>query len=263
MTVATGCGGSVGGESQIREWTVNWQNSPATYNASNTGCAMSRLPGVADWSGSYNFFGVEPALVPGESFTFQGYDSTHLLSGPAICQSLSINIDIEGGGIISGSVAFAADGALAASKASSPDKGAVSVYSSIGCKITVDGTEVSDARTGTFTVTRNNPSYSSSSTAGQTKRLSGVLDASGSYTIFQSDFTALPEEGDVIEVVYYVNATDAWTFSKVIVTSVTPAVQIETAAVVGATVNWAWTAFWPDGTQGSIQTPSGAFIFGS
>lgn len=262
MTVATGCGGSVGGESQIRQWTVNWSNDAQAWSASNTGCATSRLPGVFDWTGNYTFYGVEPARVPGEDFTFQGYDTTHLLSGPAICESLSLTINIEGGGIISGTVNFAANGALTPSKATGSDAGAVDVASSVGCKITADTVAVDDIRTGTFTITRANPKYSSSSTAGQTKRLSGVLDATGSYTAYQTDFTAIPAPGSIIVLDYYVNATEFWSFTSAVVLSIDPVVDIETAAIVGYTLNWGFTAY-DEATQGAIITPAGTYLYGS
>lgn len=260
MTIATGCGGSVNGESQIRSWTVDYTQTSAKYSASNTECATGRLPGVSDWSGSYEFYGVEPAIVPGEGFTFTGYGATKA-SGTAIGESLSVTCDIEGGGVISGSVNFAANGALTFAAGTAADVSAVDMYSSVGCKIELDTVEVADVRTYTFTVTRANPSYSSSSTSGGTRRQSGVLDATGSYTVYQADFTALPAPGDIVTLEMFVNATDAWVFKYCVIAGVTPVVDIETAAIIGATINWEWSGYDASGTQGVITPPSGVDIW--
>jgi hypothetical protein len=254
MTVATGCGGSVDGQSNVRSWTLATSNAVAKYAASNTLCATGLLPGVSDWTGSYEFYGNDAAFAPGEAVELELYGATKA-TGNARVESLTVNIDIEGGGIISGSVAFAANGAITFASGTQADAGAVEVTTSVGCKIELDGSEVPDVRTATFTLTTNNPSYSSSSTSGGTRRLPGVLSGGGSYTVYQADMVALPDEGDVVTLEYFVSASEMWIFKYAVITDVSTNVNIENAALIDATITWQFSGYAIDGTEGAITKP--------
>lgn len=273
MAILSGISGAVEKDatdvSTVRSWQVGTGADAATYAASNTKGGTSRVPGNEDWAGSYQAYGAIPALKPGESFVFHGsIDGTNGVNGTARCNQVEITWDIEGALPISHTVSFEANGtALTRGAEAAADVTVPDPPPSKGTKLelwTVSGTpaldvEISDVRTMTLTITRNNPSYVSSSTAGQTGREEGILDFTLSISVYEDDFADLPDENDIRELRLYTDATLYWKLEWAILTELTDLeVDIEGGGLIGATLNYGMVGFTDVAatpTEGSIAAP--------
>ncbi len=220
MSVISGKNGAVNGSSTVRTWSINSSADLQKFVASNTAGGAGRLDGNFDWSGSYAAYGHTPDVLPGEGFTFTGsLDGTNGVTGTAIVDTCEITIDIEAGGIIEHTVNFSSNGALTKGSAAATDVTVADPPSAIGCKIEL-GTvaaspvwsEVGDIRTITISLEADNQSYVSSSTASQTLRKAGNIDASISYTFYEGDPANFPAEGTVTAIRAYVTSVLFWEF---------------------------------------------------
>ncbi len=270
MGAITGKAGAVDGAAIVRNWNISETADTQAYVASNTHGGTGRLPGNVDWSGAYDAYGHTPANMPGAGFTFTGsIDGTEGVVGLAIVDQVVITCDIEGGGILSNVTNFSANGVLDPTGAVASDTPDVIPPSAIGCKVELDeayttGTpvwvEVTDVRTWTLTLTSANPSYVSSSTAGQTKRNIGNLDATMSYTVYDDDIDHLIPVNTIAGMKLYVNSTLYWEILWTIFGEMSDIqVDIETSAFIGATQNASMNGLAvvsASDTIGSIKTPA-------
>ena len=105
------------------------------------------------------------------------------------------------------------------------------------------GTEITECRTWSLSLTSDNKAYVSCSTAGQTRRVAGNKDWTASATIYLQDGLDVPfDEGDIALLELFTDQT-AGSGGKYagqgIVESIEPEVDIEGGELVSATVNFA------------------------
>ena len=270
MSVVSGKAGAVNGKSTVRKWSISYTADTKTFVASSTKGGTGRLAGNEDWSGSYDGYGHTPGVMPGGALSFVGsIDGTKGVSGTAIVDQVVITIDIEGGGIISHTVSFSANGALTEGAAAATDATLPEAYTSIGCKAEVADpaespsyTALPDVRTITITMTANNSSYVSSDTAGQTQRCAGNLDVTIAISLYTNDPSTSPIPAVNAEqfLQCYVSATEYWEFCAVRFGEHSDIeVDVEGNAIVGLTLN-AGMSGWYDLagtiTEGTIIDPA-------
>lgn len=267
MGVISGIGGAVDSTGTVRTWQVSATNDVQSVYASNTKGMPVVQAGNDDWSGSYTAYGHTPAVMPGDGFTFTGsVDGTNGVTGTAIVDSVEIVINIEGGEKIGHTVNFSGNGDLSKGAAAATDATSPDTPTSIGtkCEIaTPDASptysEISDVRQMTLTITSENPDYVSSSTSGGTRRTAGNLSATVSISVYTDDFDTLPDEGEVVGMKIYVNATEFWDLDWIRVSDISDmGADIEGAALVEATINGSYTGFTTISTtvtEGSITQP--------
>lgn len=265
--VKTGINAAVDGVSTARGWEVSYTADTQKYVASNTDGGPGREDGNKDWSGSYTAYGHTPAVWPGESFTFLGSEDGAVgVSGTAIVDTITINIDFESGAIIDYTVNFSADGALTLNAAAVvADATMPAAYTSIGRKVQLKAiggayADVDDVRTVTITLSAENQSYVSSSTSGWVRRNAGNFDATLSLSIYESDLSALILPNSIYSVKVYVTAAAFWEFEWIKfgeASGVT--VDREGAGHIAYTANGAFTGFAEvtgSMTQGFIKNPA-------
>ncbi len=271
MAILSGKNGAVDGAAIVRNWNITSNADTQAYVASNTQGGTGRQTGNTDWSGAYSAYGHTPANLPGELFEFKGsvQGTTGAVSpaAGAIVESVEITCDIEGGGILSHVVNFAGNGVLTKGAAIATDPTALIPPSSIGCDAQLGTlaaspvyTALTDVRGWTLTLTSANQPYVTSDTAGGTKRTVGNLDASMSISVYESDLTALPVENDINAIRLFVDATTHWEILWGMFGEISDIlVDIETAAVIGATLNASMNGLADiasSDTIGSIKTPA-------
>lgn len=276
MGVVSGAGGAVNGQACVRNWSVNFTPNPVSYVCSASQGGTGRVTGNTDWSGSYDAYGEEPAVMPAETFQFKGSinGTVGVDSGAtgAMVDQVEITWDIEGGGIISHTVNFSSNGALTwgasvAADASVPDPlpanvGVIKIDDPGAAEFSGSETTFTDVRSITLTISAGNQSYVSSSTAGVTKRVAGNIDATISFDVYFDDPTDLPTAQEVKAIRLYTTATEYWELRWVMFGEIGGVdVNIETADIVGATVNAGMNGHTSIGgtpTTGSIKTPAAA-----
>lgn len=220
MSVISGKDGAVNGHANVKNWRISYKAETQAYGASGMSGGTSRLAGNKDWSGSFEALGHTPTVVVGDSFTFTGsFDGSKGATGPAIVESITIDCDIEGGGIIGHTVEFSANGDLVLGAAAATDSVVPDPPTAIGAKValatpsaTPSFTDIPDVRKWSLTMRATNPSYVSSDTAGQTKRVQGRFDCDLSIDVYTDDFAdaTLPEVNDVKHVRLFVSSSIYW-----------------------------------------------------
>ena len=269
MSVTSGIYGCIDGVHTVRNWRISLSADVQKVIASNTAGNALRLAGNKDWSGSFETFGGQPVLKPGESFTFTGKATGAWgVVGPAIVDQVEIRWDIEGGGPIVTTTTFSANGALERQFVSASDFTDPEPESSVGCKIEYAApatspqfNDIPDVRTVTLTMTSDNQSYVSSSTAGETKRMAGNWDVTLSIAVYES---ALGEAwifppNSIRALRLYINDTEFWLLSWMMFHEMSDIeVNRETGALIGFTYNAGFTGFAYEGASllsGEIVTP--------
>ena len=186
MSVVTGIPGIVVGQQTVNSFTIDRKRDAKTWVSSGAAGMESQIPGNTDWSGSIDFNGFLPAVLPGSGFTFTGQtDTGKWYTGTAIMESMTVNVNPGTAEVIKTSCKFAANGALSAATGSAKtDVAAPSVYSSISCGATW-GTSVphaiNDVQSWSFTMSCALKPYNSADTGAQTLRKAG--NKSGSVTV--------------------------------------------------------------------------------
>lgn len=246
----------IDGVSTTREWSISDDQALQEFVASNTLFGTGNVPGVNEWSGSYNVYGHSPPALPGDLFSFLGYtapdnDSTGpglRYSGFAMAESLQVNWNWQGGEIINAQVSFKGHLALTASAAGSEIQDLeVPVIPPVACsKITysTDGvtfTEWTNLVSAQLTLTNKVQEYVNSSTAidcvlwkGQK---SGPVTWSASVTEQDNSRSKLPK-GAVRVFRFYVTATEYFELKWGRVQNFTGITfNRETGAIIQQTVN--------------------------
>jgi hypothetical protein len=271
VNVLSGKSGTVDGSATVRDWSVDAEDLLAKYHASGGSEGQGALAGNTDWTGSYNAYGSLAARLPGASFTFIGtVDGVRGVEGVAMVSQNVITFDIEAGTVISHVVSFEGNGLLTRSDSVTGQPIADAVIpdppSAKGVLLkqaeVIDVpvfTNIADVRVITLTLTRNNPSFVSSDTAGGTQRVSGNFSAELSYTIYESDMALLPTEGDVQQFKIQIDSVaknnyDLRWFRFENASGIE--VPIESADPVGCTLNWTMSGF-------ESPTPTGTRLKGA
>ncbi len=272
MSVISGVGGAVNTISTVRTWRINSEADLQAFVASNTKAGTGRLAGNKDWNGQYTAYGHTPIKMPGEAFAFVGNMSNGKgASGTAIVDSVEIVWDIEAGAPIAHTVSFSGNGALTLGAAAAADESVLTVLSSIGTKVELAPVlatpvyiELLDIRTITLTITASNQSYVSSSTAGETKRTEGNIDATLAISVYSDDFTLapFPVVNDARHVRLFIDDTLFWDIDWMRFGENSDIeVDLEGPSNVGVTLNASFSAFEDIDTvliEGFIKKPAGS-----
>ncbi len=275
MTVLSGIGGAVNGAAVVADWSINHAADLQTIMASGGNGAAIVLDGNLDWNGNYKGYGHTPAHMPGEAITFAGsIEGTVGAAGTGIVDSITVVNSIETGAPIEHTVNFSRNGALTLGASVATDVAVPDPPTSIGTDVQV-GTAIAipsysaitDVRGWTLTISASNPAYVSSDSAGGNLRLAGNVSATISVPVYEDDFAGLPAVNTHSYIRLYVTATTYWDIGFVVWGEMSDAlVDIETPAVVAATMNGTWSGYGlVDAAQarGYIKYPSTATWWGA
>lgn len=261
--------GAVDGEHTVGLWTVSSSQDLKKIVASNTDNMPLRLAGKGDWSGRFEAWAAQSAVLPGDIFTFTGsMDGSLGATGAAIVDSFELTIDIEAGEVVKHVVTFSSNGALTLGSSVAADATTPDPDSSVDCSIQVSDplaspsyADLINITTITIRISADNVAYSDSDTASETKRLKGPLDASISYTQNIATPATFLAKGTTHQFKVFVNATEFWEFEFGMVEAITDVeVNMETNAVIKGTVNVAFTGYTniaTVATKGTILKPTG------
>lgn len=255
MSVLNGISGVVNGQHTIQKWSISSSADIQELFASNTLGGPIQLDGNEDWSGSFDAYGFQPVLVPGEFFTFRGsVDGTEGVKSEAsgaIVDTVVISGDIEGGKPISYVVNFSGSGTLTKDSVSASDVTTPEPMSAIACTASLQdvveaaaASNMSDVRTFTITLSAANTAYNSSTTGGQTLRLAGNFSAQVSLSLYESDFDNVVDPNAS----YILRITEAngtfWQFETIKFSEASGfEVDREGAALIGYTAGGAFSGF--------------------
>ena len=278
-----------------RSFAINPTNAAVAGAASNTGGAEFRVRGVSDFTGTASLY-TESGLalcVPGTAYQFHGQTSTNALAdggevrGGVRIDSLTVNCDIENGGIITADVAFSSIGsstsnptadntsltyqtATALTNSALPD-----LNSSLGCKAVWGpvGQSLADmpsVRSWSMTLTCGRVPYSASGTGGVRKGLAGRKSATATVNFYEGALASLDDtatdlrQGTYGQLNLYTNATLFWKFQYGLIEASPINVPIEEPGMVENSITFGWSSFVPiSGTQtrGNIVDPNGVVYF--
>ncbi len=269
----------------LRTWTLSLTAALAEAICSASSGATLRAAGNLDWSGSYTAYGHTPAVDPGDSFTLNaaiaGVAAASIgLEGAAICDSWTVEVDIEGGAVIGHTVNFSANGALGYGAsgvlAVDDDDSLPAPHPGNLCKVQIaeaspydaSHANILDVRTWSLTVTADNKSFVSSETAGQTKRSAGNIDAKVAIGLYAQDdigYDSLPTANAIVGLRLFVTATLYWELAYAMVEEVgDQGADVEAGALAGGSLslgNMAYADISGTFTEGHIKNPAGADIW--
>lgn len=270
MAVLSGTLGMINGANTLRNWSASITSSPVEYAASNTQGAKGTESGNQDWSGSGSFYGHTPFVMPGEAINFVGsVDGTNGITGSAIADSLTVNWDVAGAGIIEHTLSFSGNGAAtrgAAAASDSSDPVILSCFNLPVVKTATPAAEPSFAAMAninnvSLVITAANTSYVDSSTAGWTKRFAGPFGVTLAINVNVESLTTLPAPNSVVAVQLFVDSTNYWAINWMRYKDITNiVVDVETRKVISCTLNLGLVPWYTIGstlTQGSITQPGG------
>ena len=287
MSVISGIGGHVSKDGTtkipcVRTWGVTYNAGINEAVCSATQGARLRVEGNTDWTGNYTGYGALPDVLPGDTFEFNGAitgsgASAVGVEGDAICDSIQIDWDIEGGGIINHTVQFGADGALTFGTIDCPaDDSIPDPPKAAGMKVEIAAdpfttfAEIAEVRTAQLTISKSNLPYTSSGTGSQTRRMEGNLDASLSLSVYAADsdgWASLPKPNDIYAVRLYTSISPAeyWLLKWMMFSELGGMdVDMEGGALVGGTLAAALNAFTDVSgtpTVGAITKPGGGNLW--
>lgn len=204
----------------VRNITYNKSiNSPrGTASGADPGVEFG-VAGRTDWTATFDWYGkVLPALA-GQAVTIIGFNGSERWTGTGIVGEISLDCDIEGGNMLSGSCTIGADSDLdfAAGVALS-DSNVPAAFQSVGCKaawgpIASSPTmaDISNVRRWRLTSRCDLKPYGSSGTSTYTRRLAGNRSLEAEVQCYEANptayETALMLPGNFGELRLYVDAT--------------------------------------------------------
>jgi hypothetical protein len=256
MAVHNGIGMAVNGASTVGAWTYEDTAAANAYTASNLSGGTGRVAGVKDWSASATQYAHTPFALPGASVSLTLYDAVQTISGTALVDQVTIDCDIEGGGIITSQVQMSGSGASTKGAGSASDATIPNPPSAIGCKFQLDGSDVANGRKWQLILRSANSRYSDTSTAGWTGRTAGSKDAQITLDANVNNLADVPVLNQDYAINLFVDATNKWIVSKAKCTRFSTRVDSNTQQVTGYTAT-----FELNGTTGaalgSITNPAG------
>lgn len=242
-------------ESTCRSWSISDDTSPKRWLTSQTAGGSARTAGVRSWSGSANFYGGTPPVMPNEVISFEGLTApdddvegnagVHY-SGSARVSSVEITWSFLGDDIIlMNTVNFAGHLALTVGSDTIADATTPEVYPVALCPIKWDTAGANTLANWTqcvLTVTADIKPYVNSDTvvAGViwTGQEMGNIDWAASITVQDTARTGLPVIGNDYDWELYQDATDYWDLQQGHVASYSGiTVDRETGNIVEATIN--------------------------
>ncbi len=269
MSLLSGRLAAINGVPSVGLWEIAEKAAQAEYVNSATDGGTGRLAGNLDWNGHYEADGAVPAVLPGAALSLLGScDGALGVSGEALVDDVEINWDIEGGKHISHTVNFSANGALTRGAAVAADASLSNPETSIGTKAELGTvaavpvfTELADVRKMKLKLSAKNTNYVSSSTAGQTKRIRGPIDADISLDVYCEDLADLPAVNSISALRLYTSATLFFLVNWAIFGEAT-GIQADrrTGKLVGATLNAKLCGL---ATVGGTRTMGGIWLPGA
>lgn len=282
MTVLTGKFARINNFSTVMGFTFNDVAAVKTQRASNTLGGSQRFTGAESWNGSFKTGGAIPLVMPGESFTFEGYvgpdsgasgGTGNIYSGTAVVKQVQINWSWEGDGILinsetqfEGSLAYSITaGGAALTDSTDPIARPVQFTPGVkyGLNDAVKTNILPNVKSVTLTLTNNLQMAVNSSTV--------VLDAAESrYRLWQApkpghfdwtcditveDATRVLQKGEWYGLDLYIDDTDFWSlnFGRIIAYSGIT-FDLESDAIIQQTANIGMHGI--DGaTVGSVRLP--------
>lgn len=251
-------------------------NNPRGHGSNTDQGQQFAVNGVKDWTGTFDFYGRKFPLAVGSSMTMVAHNGTQRATGTALVESIDMTCDIEGGGIIGGTVSIGGNSDLTFSSTTTaltdtsdpPEK-----YTSIGCKAAWGDNSASPSFTDLSEVRRWTLKYgcllkarSSSSTGGGTRRVAGPFTgAEVSIDLYESEPSGLPfGPGDFGALQLYVDDTDSFEILYVVCDGIDVETDIEEGAPNPATARFSYTShslIAGVNTKGSITDPDGGTIW--
>lgn len=263
---------SVSGTSAItsvRNWRIEPKNAVVGGATSNSGGARFNIPGVFDFSGSFQLYGPSTLgyVVPGTAYVFYGQPDSagDEVKGGIIIDSMTVNCDIEAGGILSADVAFSSIGASTAvytadntaltyqTRTSLTNTGVPAVQSGIGCKASWEvlgqtAADITGVRSWSLTLTSANIAFSHSGAGGVTKRVAGEKSAKASVRFYDADVAAHDaattdyRSGTVGKLRLYTDASLFWLLTYSVINASPFEVPIEGAGMVSNELQFDWSS---------------------
>lgn len=276
----------------IRNWTIDPVSNTVSGGSSDSSGGTFVLPGVRDFTGTFEYYNNSPIgfAKPGTTYTLYAQNPSGEYRGGIIVTSTTINVDIEGGGIIGGSSTFASIGssngtvttdnnALTYSDTMTvlTNTGVPQTHSSLGCKAqwaAITGgslgayADLPSVRAWGLTLTNTPTEFSASSTGGVVKRLAGRYSASATVNVYEADpdvlADALVVAGNVGALRLFTSASAFWQVTYAVVGGNSADAQIETPAVLGVNLAFQWTSharLTAGMTKGAVTDPASVTWF--
>lgn len=259
----------------VRNVNINPTNAAVAGAASNSGGAEFNLKGVSDFSGTFSIYGPSAlgVVVPGTTYILYAQpdiDADHEVQCGIIIDSMTINCDIEGGGILSADVGFSSIGSSTATYTANnnallyqaatalTNSTVPTIQSGLGCKaqwgpITAGVAEaIADlpaVRNWTLNLASANVSFSHSGAGGVTKRVRGRKSASASVQFYEGAIAAFDadatnyQQGTYGELRLFTTASAYWQMKWGVVTASPIDIPIEEPGMVSNQMDFAWTGW--------------------
>ena len=250
MSVVSGISGQLSTDgtnaaASVRNWSISYRsNNPAGHSTSAAPGMEFNVPGIKEWEGSFDYYGKFPPVIPGAtgagSTTFVGHTGAKQVTGTIFPTAATINVDIESGAIIGGTVNFVSNSALVFSETATAlaDTSVPSIYSSVGCKAqwavaaaSPSYADITDVRTWSLMLACEAKRYASSDTGGVRKANPGRKSARVDIGVYQAALDAynspamLPGSSGALKL--FVDASTFWEARWVTVGEESPSVDIE------------------------------------
>lgn len=275
--VHSGRFGTINGIAAVRNWSINDEQSPATFVNSATAIGHGRAVGVNSWTGNYAKHGGLIDYFPGQTFSFTGYEEadTDILngigstvSGTVIVDSVSITWDWASGQVLAHQVQFSGVGLPTYANGGTAILDAtVGIAQPIGlCSIATspDGTTqtvMTGITQATLNITAANASYVNSGTAGGTGRKAGIIDWQLAISIEESNLYQGLAKGNLFQLKLFTDATNFYLLKwGQLINSTGLVVNPENGAIISQTLNFGMAAVNPayPTIPGRIILPGGS-----
>lgn len=255
--------------SSLHNWSLTENNAIQTAVASNTANIELNIAGNYDWTGEAQFYGYEPPVLPGTTFTFlgctDGTANTAWTSGSsgAICTEVTIDADHESGTPFKGTIRFAqAAVGLSTTTGTISDSSLPEVWSPASRKIIwgVSPSTPADVPVRGWSITLRNqcPTYVDTDTGGKVFRKAGNKSASGTIKLYEAAPASVLRAGACEGAKFYVTNSTYWHMDYLRLGESTQAVNRETGEIVGVDHSWQFTGFKyisSTYTRGRLVTP--------
>ena len=273
MGLHSGKFGVVNGVDTVRNWSVNDQQTSNRFVASNTRGGSGRRRGVRSWAGSFGGFGGQPAVLPGEFFTFEGFTAPdndasgtgEVWSGTAYVDSMSMVWNWASGSLLEWTINFSGHLALSHASGSLDDVTIPDPEEVCGTRITYPTTEWQNLAQATFNLQCPSVQYVNSSSVVSgvcwTGRKKGIFDWTLAVVEQDDDRDPALEIGTDHKLKLWIDNTLFWKLHWGHVESYTGlTVDRQGGGIIQRTVNLAMNGL--NGEVGEITAPDGTVLWG-
>lgn len=246
MTVISGKDGYVDGVPCTTSWSVSHTAGIQRYAASCTQGGTGVVEGNESWTGNMAGLGPNPPVKPGDSFTFLGVidDTTGSevdLNGTVLIENVAISIPVAGGGPITWTASFSAQGLMTAGSVGGADATSKLAVTAADCGVTVVSTAISAIQNITLNFAAPSSKYVLS---GASHGVRGNFSAGISFSVLDSNIFVSAYQPNVRAIVK-VTMADAtyWLLDEIVFGALSNfMVDVKTRSIVGYTVNGFWSA---------------------